>query len=67
MGLFRFFRSLWNQRRRRIDLQILWPVCKANAKSLEAAKVAFSAHVYNDPAWAELDGEHLRQIVAALE
>jgi hypothetical protein len=67
MGLFRFFRSLWRQRRRRIDLDVLWPVCKANAKSLEAAKFAFAAHVHNDPAWAELDVEHLHRVIATLD
>ena len=44
----------WHARQRRIDLDILWPQCLANARDLDHAKAAFAMHAMNDPAWLEL-------------
>jgi hypothetical protein len=42
----------WLQRRRRrIDLEILWPAIRSKAASMEVAKQAFRLHVYCDKAW----------------
>ena len=41
----------WRKRQRAIDMEILWPVCKEQAATLEHAKAAFAVHVYNDVAW----------------
>jgi hypothetical protein len=67
MGLFRFFRSLWRQRQRQTDLQILWPLCKQHAKDLENARIAFALHAHNDPAWVELGPVHIAQVIDALD
>lgn len=45
---------IWNRTRRRIDLQILWPACKRQARGdLEQARCAFIAHMAIDPAWRD--------------
>ncbi len=53
----------WRSRQRRIDLEILWPACKANARDLDHAKAAFAYHAFHDRAWLYLgDAEIARQI-----
>ncbi len=60
LGLFNF-----NERRRAIDLQVLWPACKKQASDLDHAKAAFALHAFNDPAWLSLgEGEIARRIDA---
>ena len=54
MGLWRLILSWWHARLRRIDMEILWPTCKAQANDLDHAKAAFAVHAYHDPAWLEL-------------
>jgi hypothetical protein len=70
--------SLWRAQQRRIDLEILWPTCKreaanveryggewlADIDALEAAKVAFAVHAFNDPAWLCLGDE---MIIATID
>ena len=65
--MIRFFRGLWYARQRRIDLEILWPTCKANARDLEIAKVVFCIHVAQDPAWLDVDADHVVALLEALE
>ena len=61
-------RSLFdfNERRRRIDLEILWPACKSNARDLDHAKAAFAFHAHNDPAWLALGEEEMHKRIDAL-
>ncbi len=46
--------SWYDARRREIDLEILWPICKEQARDLDHAKAAFAVHAFNDPAWMTL-------------
>ena len=49
--LQRFFRmplNYWWARQRAIDLEILWPICKENARDLDHAKAAFAMHAFDD-------------------
>ena len=43
----------WRAHQRRMDLAILWPVCKQEAPTLEHAKLAFLTHALNDTAWTK--------------
>ena len=52
--LFRAIRSLWRAHQRKIDMEILWPLCYKGANDLDHAKAAFAVHCFNDPAWREL-------------
>lgn len=44
-------RKWWNARQRRIDMDMLWPICLRGASDLDHAKAAFAYHCFNDPAW----------------
>jgi hypothetical protein len=57
----------WNARRRRIDLEILWPACKAQAVDLDHAKAAFAVHAYADSAWADLGKQDIYDFIDGLE
>jgi hypothetical protein len=57
MGVWRLIVAWWHVRQRRIDLDILWPICRREAKDLDHAKAAFAVHAYHDPAWLELGDE----------
>lgn len=59
-------RRLWNWQRRRIDLRILWPACKAQAPNLITAKAAFALHAFHDVAWANLSEPEIIQIIEEL-
>jgi hypothetical protein len=54
MGVWRLIAAWWHARQRRIDLDILWPICRREANDLDHAKAAFAVHAYHDPAWLEL-------------
>lgn len=41
----------WYKRQRQIDLDILWPLIKKDAPSLDDAKACFGVHAFNDQAW----------------
>ena len=56
----------YNHRRRQIDLQILWPVCRENAPDIDHARVAFAVHVFNDPAWTTLGHDDIARRINAL-
>jgi hypothetical protein len=64
MGLVRLISVWWWARMRRLDLEILWPVCKREAPDLEHARAAFAVHAFNDPAWLCLGEDGL---IAAIE
>jgi hypothetical protein len=52
------FGGRWSRERRRaVDLQILWPACCEKAPDLDHAKAAFALHVFGDRAWT-LDFDH---------
>jgi hypothetical protein len=62
-----FFRDLWYARCRRLDLELLWPTCLANATSLTHAKAAFAFHAYHDKAWLSLGKDHIHAVIDALD
>jgi len=55
--MIRWIVSLWYARLRKIDVQILWPVCLKYADDLDHAKATFFLHAIDDPAWINLGGE----------
>lgn len=56
----------YNDRRRQLDLQILWPTCKEHAQDMDHAKTAFAVHCYNDPAWLALGEAEIYRRIEAL-
>ena len=63
----RWLMGLWYAHCRRLDVQLLWPSCKAGATSLDYAKCAFALHAVNDRAWQVLGGDEIVRRVDALE
>lgn len=63
MKLFDNIVAWWRKRQRAIDLQILWPACRARAVNLECARAAFIRHMAGDPAWADITEEELGEFV----
>lgn len=63
MALWRLIQSWWCARQRRIDLEILWPICRDGANDLDHAKAAFAVHAFNDPAWLELGEDEIFNII----
>ena len=59
--------KLWFARLRRIDLKILWPVCKQKAIDLDHAKAAFTLHAFNDEAWKFLGHDEIVKRIDALD
>ena len=57
--VFRALRKWWYARCRRIDLDILWPICLRGANDLDHALAAFAIHCFSDPAWLELGEDEL--------
>ena len=65
--LFCWLRNWWWKRQRAIDMEILWPACKAQARDLDHAKAAFAVHAFNDPAWVRYYEGDLVKVIDALE
>ena len=65
--MIRWLQGLWYARCRRIDMQVLWPSCAAQARDLNHAKAAFATHAFNDPAWMFLGRETVRQMIDELQ
>ena len=63
MGLWRLVGDMWRARQRKIDMDILWPICCKGANDIDHAKAAFATHAFNDPAWQALgEAEIFRRI-----
>jgi hypothetical protein len=62
----RWLMNLWRERQRSIDLQILWPVCKENARDLDHARAAFAYHAFHDSAWLCLGDDEIKRRIDAL-
>lgn len=67
IATFRAIREWWDARRRRIDMDILWPLCLEGAGNLEHAKAAFLTHCLADPAWQSLGANATIEFVDSLE
>ena len=57
--MFDWFFRWWHRRQRKIDLEILWPACKAQAPDMDHAKAVFAFHAFNDLAWTELGHDEI--------
>lgn len=64
--MFNWIARWYSARLRKIDLQILWPICLKQAKDLDHAKAAFAVHAFNDPAWLRLGEEEIKRRIDAL-
>jgi hypothetical protein len=62
-----WLRGLWYARLRRIDLEILWPVCCEQADTLDHAKAAFAVHAYHDRAWQALGASKTFDVIDRLQ
>lgn len=71
MGLIKDLWTMWlnhyNERRRKIDMDILWPSCCELAEDLNHAKAAFAAHAFNDPAWMALGHDEVYRRIDGLK
>ena len=65
-GSMRYLLSLWYRQCRRIDLKILWPICKEKARDSDHAKATFAMHAFNDPAWLFLGENEIKRQIDAL-
>jgi hypothetical protein len=65
--IFGTIRRWWWRRQRAIDLQILWPICKEKARSLDHARAAFAVHAFTDPAWVGEYGERIVDVIGELQ
>jgi len=62
-----FIQRWWWARRRRIDMEDIWPKCKAQAMNDHGtAHHLFMQYAESDPAWAEWYGHDLWQAVQKL-
>lgn len=60
-------RAWWINRLRRIDREILWPICKEKAEGdLVLAKKLFAVHMSMDYIWAGLSEAEFSQIMDSL-
>lgn len=57
--MFNWLLDIWQYRQRAIDLDILWPTCRANATDLDHARAAFAYHAFHDPAWLALGHDEI--------
>ena len=66
MAVWRLIIGWWHARQRRIDMVILWPICRREANDLDHAKAAFAVHAFNDPAWLELGEDAMLDFIDGL-
>ena len=67
MRFLRWLQSLYYKRCRRLDLEILWPICCDRAETLDKAKAAFALHAFNDDAWLILGEKEVYRLIDELE
>lgn len=65
--MIKWILNWWHARQRRIDLQILWPMCKDYAHDLEEAREVFLFHAVNDYAWLSLGHEEIIKVIERLK
>jgi hypothetical protein len=67
MAIVTLIRNWWWARVRRLDLEILWPACKAEAPDLDHARAAFAVHAFHDNAWLSLGEQALMTAIDELK
>ena len=61
----RWLSGPWASLQREVDVDVLWPIIRRNAESIDIARAAFALHAARDSAWRALpDDERGRQIEA---
>jgi|HubBroStandDraft_6_1064221.scaffolds.fasta_scaffold00530_43 hypothetical protein len=65
--MFNWILGKYYARLRRMDMEILWPICLKEAKDLDHAKGAFYWHAMHDPAWLILGEEAIVAFIDKLE
>ena len=65
--MIRWLQGLWHARQRKIDMDVLWPSCIAQARDLDHAKAAFAVHAFNDPAWMFLGRDAVHSFIDDLQ
>jgi hypothetical protein len=63
MGIKLWLKNLWHARQRKVDMEILWPACLANAVDLDHARAAFAVHALQDEAWTTLGHEAVCRMI----
>lgn len=64
--MIRWLSKWWNAYRRRIDIKILWPICKQYAATIADAREAFYIHTCLDPAWRDITPDECVSIIEGL-
>jgi hypothetical protein len=59
--------GIYYARLRRLDIEILWPECRNNAKDIDKARAAFLVHAYHDPAWVFIGDDEIYKIINNLK
>jgi len=67
MNPWKWIRRAWYWRLRRLDLEILWPQCKAHGQTIDDARRAFARHAEDERAWQELEPAERRRRLESLE
>ncbi len=65
--MIRWLRQRWYARCRALDLKLLWPSCRTNARDVDHARAAFAMHAFSDPAWQSLGEAGIADIIDGLE
>ena len=65
-AVIRWFLGLWYARLRRIDIELLRPTCRDQARNIDHAKAAFAVHAFNDRAWLFLGHDKIIEIIDGL-
>lgn len=65
--MIRWLQGWWHARQRKIDMDILWPVCVEQACDLDHAKAAFAMHAFNDEAWMFLGRDAVHRFIDELQ
>ncbi len=64
--MFKWIMEWWHKRQRRIDIDILWPICKNYASSIDKAREVFLFHTDLDPAWDDISLDERISIINKL-
>ena len=68
MVILKWLLSHFDARRRRVDMEVLWPAFCENARSIHQARAGFAMHVFNDHAWTRhYSQDELKELISSLE
>lgn len=62
--MFKWLVNWWRRRQRRVDLDILWPICKQKAEGdIAEARAVFMAHMCFDSAYEGMSQEETDEFI----